>query len=181
MLKGLLSLPFLRRQNVCLNHACRLHYHLQEPPTTSFVSLHSHILFMVPQTGPTAPIDLAPEPRRRRGCRSQQVPPPPEAASQIRCRWTGCGVQVAYNQQAVSRHVNTAHKGKSLPVICQWERSGGGVCGAIMQPNHLRRHTLDIHTALMIAWCEWCGEAQRRDVMSRHKKSCERRMGRVPK
>ena len=66
-------------------------------------------------------------------------------------------------------------------MFCQWEKSGGGICGASMQPNHLRRHTLDIHTDLMIAWCEWCGEAQRRDVMSRHKKSCERRKGRLPK
>jgi hypothetical protein len=53
------------------------------------------------------------------------------------------------------------------------------MCGAIMRPNHLRRHTLDIHTTLMVVWCEWCGEAQRRDVMSRHKKSCKRRGGQI--
>lgn len=93
----------------------------------------------------------------------------------IQCKWIGCGVQLAYNQQAISWHVNTVHRGTSFPLICQWERPGGGVCGTIMQPNHLRRHTLDIHTTLMVALCELCGEAQRKDVMSRHKKTCERR------
>ena len=181
MLKGLIGFLFVRRLKICLSHARRPHHYLEEPPTTSTVSPHSHVTFMIPQTGPTPPVELAPESRRRRGCRSQILPPPPEAASQIRCKWTGCGVQVAYNQTAISRHINAAHKGKSLPVICGWERSSGGICGAIMQPNHLRRHTLDLHTALMIAWCDLCGEAQRKDVMSRHKKSCERRMGMIPR
>ena len=145
------------------------------------VSSDALITFMAPQTGPTAPIHPGSESRRRRGFRSQYPPPPPEGAPQIRCGWIGCGVQLAYNQKTISKHVNTTHKGRSREMICQWEKPGGGLCGASMQPNHLRRHTLDIHTALMIAWCEWCGEAQRRDVMSRHKKSCERRKGRFPK
>ena len=65
-------------------------------------------------------------------------------------------------------------------MVCQWGEPGGDVCGASMQSDYLRKHTLDIHTTLMIAWCEWCGEAQRRDVMSRHKKSCGRRMNKLP-
>ena len=173
----------VRRSKVCLvsplwrrilrlNSAFRLHHCLPEPPPTSFGFPLSHLTFMAPQTGPNNP---GLESRRRRGCRSQYLPLRSEDASEMQCRWIGCGIQLAYNQQAISRHVNMTHRGKSFPVICQWERPDGGVCGTIMQPNHLRRHILDIHTTLMVAWCELCGESQRRDVMSRHKKTCERR------
>ena len=164
-----------------LIHVRRPRPRLQKSSTSPLISSRPPVTFMVPQTGPTPPNNLASEPRRRRGFRSQHPLPSPEDASQIQCEWAGCGVQLAYNQKAISRHVNMAHKGRSVPLICHWEKSGGGICGASMQPNHLRRHTLDIHTALMIAWCDWCGEAQRKDVMSRHKKSCERRKGRIPK
>ena len=171
-------LSFSWRQDFRLIRVHRPRRCFQEPSTSPLVS---PLTFMDPQTGPKPPANLAPEPRRRRGLRSQYFLPPPEDAPQIRCGWTGCGVQLAYNQRAISCHVNGVHKERSLPLICQWEKSGGGICGASMQPNHLRRHTLDIHTGLMIARCEWCGEAQRKDVMSRHKKSCERRRNRLPK
>jgi len=154
--------------------------YLQDPATIPSVSPNPPVTFMVPQTGPTPPAHPRSEMRRRRGFRSQHPLPLPEDTTQIQCGWVGCGVQIPYNQRAISRHVSTAHK-KSQEMICQWEKPDGGVCGTSMQSNHLRRHTLDIHTTLMIAWCEWCGEAQRRDVMSRHRKSCERRKNRLPK
>ena len=170
----------VRMQGIHLIHVHRSCHSLQEPSTDSPVSPNTPITFMDPQTGPTPPNFPAPESRRRRGFRSQHPPPPPEDAPQIRCGWVGCGVQLVYNQKVISRHVNTTHKRGSQELICQWEKPGGGVCGASMQSNNLRKHTLDIHTALMIAWCEWCGEAQRKDVMSRHKKSCKGRKDGLP-
>jgi len=170
--------PLIRIQDLHLIHVHRPHHHLQEPSHVPPVSPNALVTFMIPQTGPTSPTHL--ETRRPRGFRSQIPPPPPEDAPQIRCGWIRCGVQLAYNEQAISQHVNAAHKKRLRRLICQWEKPSGGICGASMKPNHIRRHTLDIHTALMIAWCEWCGEAQRRDVMSRHKKTCERREGGPP-
>lgn len=176
-MEGLFDFPLPWRRNICFNNTFRLHHCLPEPPTT-LVFPQSHLTFMTPQTGPTDP---APETRRRRGCRSLYLPLRLEDPSKIRCRWTGCGVQIPYNQQAISWHVNKTHRASSFPIICQWEKPDGSLCGTIMQPNHLRRHTLDIHTTLMVAWCELCGETQRKDVMSRHKKICERRNRRAPK
>lgn len=100
---------------------------------------------------------------------------PTEGSSQIQCGWTGCGVQLAYDEGVISNHINKIHKERSHVAICQWESPGGGVCGKSMHGNHLRRHVLDIHTTLIVAWCERCGEQQRKDVMSRHKKTCEQR------
>ena len=179
LFQGLCLLPPpVGTQDPHLTHVRRPHLCLQKPTTVSTASPNASVTFMAPQTGPTPP---PPESRRRRGFRTQCPPPPPEGAPQIWCGWIGCGVQLAYDQRTISRHVNTVHKMRSEEIICQWEKPGGGICGTSMQPNHLRKHTLDIHTGLMIAWCESCGEAQRRDVMSRHKKTCERRKSRPPK
>ena len=160
-------------------HLIRVHrprHSLQE------LSIDTPIAFVVPQMGPMPPSFPVPRPRRRRGFRSRYPPPPPGDASQIRCGWVGCGVRLAYDESVISHHINTTHKMRgSQKLICRWEKPGGGVCGASMQPAHLRKHTLDIHTALIIAWCEGCGGAQRKDAMSRHKKHCKGDKDGLPK
>ena len=176
MSKGLYLFPFRPIQEFHLIHLSSPRHCLREPTTVSPVSPHALITFMVPQTGTTPPIYL--KSRRHRGHRSHHPLLIPGDAPQIRCGWIGCGIRLDYNQQAISHHVNAVHKRGSQEMICEWEEPGGGICGASMQPNNLRKHTLDIHTTLMIAWCEWCGGAQRRDVMPRHKKFCERRKSR---
>jgi hypothetical protein len=98
---------------------------------------------------------------------------PTEDDPQIQCGWVGCNVQLDYDSTAISSHINMAHKEKLPETICRWEKPGGGICGKKMNFNHLRRHTLDIHTTLMVVWCEQCGMEQRKDVLGRHKMHCK--------
>ena len=174
----------VRMRDIHLIHVHRSRHSLQELSIDSLVSPASPdtpITFMVPQTGPTPPNFPTSESQRRRGFRSRHPPPPPEDAPRIQCRWVRCGVWLAYDRDVISCHVNKTHKRGSQELICQWENPGGGVCGTSMQPVNLRKHTLDIHTTLMTAWCEGCGKAQRKDSIPRHKKRCEGYKGGLPK
>lgn len=104
---------------------------------------------------------------------------PTGGANDIQCRWAGCTVRLIYTDEVVSRHINATHKRNSGKMICQWENESGGVCGKGMETTQLRRHVLDIHTTLIVVKCVWCGEEQRKDVMSRHEKTCPQRKKRV--
>jgi hypothetical protein len=164
--------PFTEVQNVCLIHNNRFGPRLQEPSTIPITSTTSFITFLMPQNGPMPVVHSLPGMRRRRGDRKQHPLPPPADASYILCRWPGCDVQLAYDQKTVSRHISRAHKGTFSEVVCLWKKPDGNICRKSVQRDQLRRHTLDLHTSLITVWCEKCGGAQRKDVMSRHRKTC---------
>lgn len=110
---------------------------------------------------------------------------PAEGASQVECGWVGCGIQLPYNEEQISQHFNETHKKKSQEVICQWEVPGGykygkRTCGKTMLSRNLLRHILGVHTILLVARCEWCGEGHRRDAIIRHKNVCEKRKEILP-
>lgn len=159
------------RRDICLIPAYRSCRCLPAP---------SIVRVLTPQTGVTLPAHHAPPSLRRRGFHAKRPTLPAEGASQVECGWIGCGMQLDYNEKQISRHINKIHKMESQQVTCQWEKPGGHTCGKRVVPSNLRKHILDIHTVLMVEWCEWCGGGQRRDRMNRHKKICKQRKEMLP-
>ena len=165
--------PLVRLQAIPLVYSPASGIPVQGPPTMSPATPNSPVKFMDPQTGPSSPSKPI-EPRRRRAGRSQDPPPTIENTSMIICGWVGCGEHLTYERGEISDHINTVHKGETQYVTCQWVVPGRGPCEGRMKRNHLRRHTLDLHTNLINSVCEGCGESQRTDLMARHKRTCER-------
>ena len=54
-------------------------------------------------------------------------------------------------------------------LICRWVRKDTGEeCGSTLLPESLCRHTLDVHTNLIMVDCA-CGKRFRRDTLGRHR------------
>lgn len=145
---------------------------LPELPTVHSAFPNS-IKFMVPQTGPTPP--PSPPTRRPRGERMRTPTSLIEGGSRIRCGWAGCGARLPYDLLAITGHINRVHKVKSSKMICGWEKPDGEPCGTGVHSDNLKKHTLDLHTTLIVGWCKYCGSEQRIDVMPRHENSCDYR------
>lgn len=100
--------------------------------------------------------------------------PEPGEVGVIECGWTGCGCRMQYDAQSVKDHVRFSHGGLfrlDEPLICRWIRKDTGEeCGSKLLPGSLCRHTLDVHTNLIMKDCV-CGKKFRRDTLGRHR--CE--------
>ena len=142
-------------------------------PSGDFTAPQNPVRFVPPQTGPTP--HRTSRQRRRRGSRVHCPVSLSEDSSQIRCGWAECGEVLAYDEQAITAHINRAHKRKREVNGCQWRIEGGDICRKKVQPGQLRWHILDKHTTLVVELCEWCQSPQRRDMMSRHKQRCPQR------
>jgi hypothetical protein len=67
-------------------------------------------------------------------------------------------------------HHGALFKAKVL-LACRWVRKDTGEeCGSKLLPESLCRHTLDVHTNLIMKDCA-CGKRFRRDTLGRHR--CE--------
>lgn len=92
----------------------------------------------------------------------------------INCGWTGCNSPIQYDTRSVKDHIRFHHGGlfraKEL-LTCRWvRRDTGEECGSRLLPESLCRHTLDVHTNLIMRDCV-CGKRFRRDTFGRHR--CE--------
>jgi hypothetical protein len=140
------------------------------------------------------PTDTEPRPRRGRpkGSRPISTPrvsrrtaaqvsrqhrdnlPEPGEADVIECGWTGCNYRIQHDTRSVKDHVRFYHGGlfrvKEF-LTCRWVRKDTGEeCGSRLLPESLCRHTLDVHTNLIMKDCV-CGKRFRRDTLGRHR--CE--------
>jgi len=98
--------------------------------------------------------------------------PEPEEVAVIGCGWTGCNSQIQHDARSVKDHVRFHHGGlfkvKEL-LTCRWVRKDTGEeCGSRLLPESLCRHTLDVHTNLIMKDCA-CGKRFRKDMFGRHR------------
>ena len=139
------------------------------------------------------PPDAEPRPQRGRPKKPRQIPalrvsrravaqgpghrdhlPEPGEVDVIECGWTGCETPIQHNTRSVKDHVRFHHGGlfkeKEL-LTCRWVRNDTEEeCGSRLLPESLCRHTLDMHTNLIMKDCV-CGKRFRRDTLGRHR--CE--------
>jgi len=108
-------------------------------------------------------------PRQRR----DDLPEPGEV-DVIECGWVGCDSRIQHDVRSVKDHVRFRHGGllrATEPVTCRWLRKDtGDECGSRLLPVGLCRHTLDVHTNLIMKDCV-CGKRFRKDTLARHR--CE--------
>ena len=108
-------------------------------------------------------------PRQRR----DDLPEPGEVDT-IECGWAGCNSRIQHDTRSVKDHVRFRHGGLfrvKEPMTCRWlRRDTGDECGSRLFPESLGRHTLDVHTNLIMRDCA-CGKRFRRDTLGRHR--CE--------
>ena len=161
--------PVLLLRDIYLILARRQRHHLPD----DFATPRNPIQFLPPQTGPNP--HHTSRKRRQRGSRVHCPVSLSEDSSQIRCGWAECGEVLAYDEQAITAHINMAHIREGEVNSCQWRIEGEDICRQKVQPENLRRHILGQHTNLMVKLCEWCQSPQRRDMMSRHKQRCPQR------
>ena len=108
-------------------------------------------------------------PRQRR----DNLPEPGEV-DVIECGWAGCNSRIQHDVRSVKDHVRFNHGGlfraREL-MTCRWlRRDTGDECGSRLLPGGLCRHTLDVHTNLIMRDCA-CGKRFRKDTLARHR--CE--------
>ena len=140
------------------------------------------------------PTDTKPQPRRGRPKKPRQNPvprvsrrpvpnvpgqhrdtlPEPGEVGIIKCGWTGCNSPIQHDMRSVKDHVRFHHGGlfkAKDPLVCRWvRRDTEEECGSTLLPESLCRHTLDVHTNLIMVDCA-CGKRFRRDTLGRHR--CE--------
>jgi hypothetical protein len=94
----------------------------------------------------------------------------------IDCGWTGCGLRLQHEPRSVKHHVMVYHlieRPADGKVTCRWVRKDTGrECGSTVLWESIIRHTLSVHTNLLLKQCE-CGKRFRPDTFHRH--SCEGR------
>ena len=99
--------------------------------------------------------------------------PEPGEVNVIECGWTGCKTPIQHDIRSIRDHIRFHHgalfKDKE-PLTCRWVRGDTEECGSKLLPESLCRHTLDVHTNLIMKDCV-CGKRFRRDTLGRHR--CE--------
>ena len=152
----------------------------------------------LPTTSPPAPrpesllTDTKPRPLRGRPSKPRPTPTPrasrratsrglgqhrdhlpePGEVDVIECGWPGCKTPIQYDIRSVKDHIRFYHGGlfrAKEPLTCRWIRKDTEEeCGSRLLPESLCRHTLDVHTNLVMKDCV-CGKRFRRDTLGRHK------------
>ena len=125
----------------------------------------------------------APRVSQRTASRALRQPrdnlPEPEEVAVIGCGWTGCNSRIQHDAQSVKDHVKFHHGGLSKakePLTCRWVRKDTGEeCGSRLLPESLCRHTLDVHTNLIMKDCA-CGKRFRKDMLGRHRCGAQRNL-----
>lgn len=113
----------------------------------------------------------------------QYNPSQKKPTRQIRCGWVGCGVQLEYNEAAISEHaashwaqLEETQKEAIEMRSCRWILPNGVECGTEIQRRNFRRHIVGIHTTLLNTVCAWCSKDQRKDALNRHQRLyCKKR------
>lgn len=163
-----------------LSQSTSAHRFLSTPPPMSHPTYYPTDTEPRPRHGRPKKQTRTPTPRASRQTAPQSLRlnrdnlPEPREVDVIECCWTGCNYRIQHDVRSVKDHVKLYHgdlsRTKEL-LTCRWvRRDTGQECGSRLLPKSLCRHTLDLHTNLIMEDCV-CGKRFRRDTLGRHR--CE--------